>query len=133
TALQGRRDGQPELDSAGAAVAAATAAVPGAACGLEPLDPDSGQEPGRAGRVFVTDAALPEVSERRDARMRVPPEAGKRTSLGIEQIEKDEGLETFAEVGRAHQAGDGSVTAAMRPMCDLTRPLLNRCGGSSHE
>ena len=78
-------------------------------------------------------AAFPKVSERRNARMRMPPDAWKRSSLGIEQIEKDEGFETLAEVRRAHQAGDGSVRLAVRPMDDLTWALLSRRGGFGHE
>jgi hypothetical protein len=35
----------------------------------------------------------------------------------------------LAEVGRAHQAGDRAVKPAMRPIYDLTRALLDRCGG----
>src|SRR5439155_6587607 len=58
---------------------------PGAAGSLEPFDPAGGQEPGGAGRVLVADAALPKVSERRDARMRMPADAWKRPSLGIEE------------------------------------------------
>ena len=69
------RQGEPELESAGPAGVAGTAAMPCAAGGLEPFDPAGGQEPGGAGRVFIADAALPKVSERRDARMRMPPEA----------------------------------------------------------
>jgi hypothetical protein len=36
--------------------------------------------------------------------------------LGIDEIEKNKGLETLAEVGRAHQASDGAVAQAARPM-----------------
>src|SRR5882762_508476 len=60
--------------------------------------PPAGKKPGGAGRVFVADAALPKISERRDARMRMPPDARKRPSLGIEEIEKNERLESLAEL-----------------------------------
>ena len=69
------RQGKPELESAGPAGVAGTTAMPGAASGLEPFDPAGRQKPGGAGRVFVADAALPKISERRDALMLMPPEA----------------------------------------------------------
>ena len=69
------RQGEPQLESAGPAGVAGTATMPGAAGSLEPFDPAGGQEPGGAGRVLVADAALPKVSERRDARMRMPADA----------------------------------------------------------
>jgi hypothetical protein len=52
--------------------------------------------------------------------MRMPPEARNRPSFGIEEIEKDEWLESLAVVRWTHQAGDGSVTVAVCPMHDLT-------------
>jgi hypothetical protein len=62
----------------------------------------------------------------------MPPEAGEGGSLVIEQVEKNEGLEAFAEVGRAHQAGDRPVSLAVRPMFNLTWALFGRRGGFGH-
>jgi hypothetical protein len=59
--------------------------------------------------------------------MRMPSKARKRPSLGIEEIEKDERLESLTEVRRTHQAGDGPVTVAVRPMYDLTRAHFDHC------
>ena len=59
--------------------------------------------------------------------MRMPARSLKTVRrLGVEEIEKDEGLETLAEVGRAHQAGDRPVMLAVRPMDDLTWALSDQ-------
>src|SRR5207253_11295682 len=127
------RQGEPELESAGPARVAGTAAMPCTAGGLEPFDPASGQEPGGAGRVFLADAAFPKIGERRDARMRMPPDARKRPSLGVEEVEKDERLESLTEVRRAHQTGDGPLMQAARPMDRLTSALSDHCSGFSYD
>src|SRR3982074_3978450 len=104
------RKGDPELESARPAGLAGTAAVPCTVTGLEPFDPALRQNPGGAGCVFISHAALQHAGKRRDAGMRMQSEAGKRRSfLGIEEVEEDEGFDNVAKVRRAHQAGDGSV------------------------
>ena len=61
------------------------------------------------------------------------PKPGKRGFLGIEQVEEDERLEPAAEVGGAHQAGDGSLPVAKGAMHDPACARLSRRGGFGHE
>src|SRR5882672_416871 len=106
--------------------------MPRAVSGLEPFDSALPQNPRGPIRILVSHAACEEVSERRDARVRMQPEAGKRRCLHIEVVEKYEGLEHLAKVRRADQPGDGPLNSATGPMHDLTGPPCGRCGGFSH-
>src|SRR5258708_23842882 len=126
------RQRDPELESACPAGVAGATAVPCTATCLEPFDPALSQNPGGPGRVFVADTSFQQIGQRRDARMRMQPEARERRSLVIEQIKNDKRLESLAEVGRAHQAGDRSVTPAVRAMHDLTWTLPDRSSGFGH-
>ncbi len=65
--------------------------------------------------------------------MRVQSEARKRTSLGIEQVEEDEGFQNIAKIRRAHQAGDGPLPLAAGPMDDPTRALFDHYSGFGHD
>src|SRR5260221_5907865 len=103
--------------------------MPSAAGSLEPFDAARGQKARSARRVLVTDVALPQIGQRGDARMRVPAEARKSRALGIEQVEEDERLQSGAEAGRAHQAGDWSLAAAEGAMRDAARAILWRGAG----
>src|SRR5690242_16125084 len=94
--------------------------MPHAAAGLHPLDPAGGQHARRAVRVFIMYAALGEVSERRDARMRVQGDAFGGDAVVIEEIEEDEWLQKLPEIGWTHQSGDGSVAMAACAPDDLT-------------
>src|SRR3989441_8795382 len=59
--------------------------------------------------------------------MRVPTEAhrrGRESAVEAGEIQEDEGLEELAEVGRAHQPGDGPVRLPTRAVDDFTDRVL---------
>src|SRR5438105_14365603 len=59
--------------------------------------------------------------------MRVPAEAhrrGRESAVEAGEIQEDEGLEELAEVGRAHQPGDGPVRVPARAVDDFTDRVL---------
>src|SRR5437016_9091388 len=59
--------------------------------------------------------------------MRVPAEAhrrGRESAVEAGEIQEDEGLDELAEVGRAHQPGDGPVRLSARAVDDFTDRVL---------
>src|SRR3954463_13046552 len=44
--------------------------------------------------------------------------SSQRTQVGLEQVEKHERLQLLTEVGRAHQADDGTAPLSSSPMND---------------
>src|SRR5258705_9431297 len=103
--------------------------MPYPAARLHPLYPAGGQQAGCTVRVFVLHTALGEVGEGRDARMRVQPEALEGDAIVVKEIEEHERLQKPAEVGWAHQTGDGSMAGTPAAPDDLTyRASRDRCG-----
>src|SRR3954462_8353648 len=57
--------------------------------------------------------------DRGDARVRMHGHASsQQTQVSLEQVEKHERLQLLPEVGRAHQADDGTVPLSASPMND---------------
>src|SRR5260370_26358190 len=68
----------------------------------------------------LADAALGNVGKGCDAGMWMKPETRERFSLIIDKVEKYEGFQKTAKVGRRHEAGDGPVTLAPGPSGDAS-------------
>src|SRR6185312_17354218 len=116
--MRGKR--HPELEAAGAAWSAFTAAVPHAAPGAHPLDAARRQQAARPVGVLEADAAFGDVGQRRDTRMRMQPEALRRPSAIVEQVEEDERLQHLTQVARADQPSDPALGVAGCAMDDGT-------------
>src|SRR5437588_7307465 len=59
--------------------------------------------------------------------MRVPAEAhrrGRESAVETGEVQEDEGLEELAQVGRAHQPGDGPVRLSARAVDDFSDRVL---------
>src|ERR1700736_2633890 len=50
---------------------------------------------------------------------------GRSSAVEVEEVEEHEGLDELAEVGGAHQPGDGSMRASVRAVHDFADGLLN--------
>ncbi len=103
------RKRDPKLESPRSRMIAGTAAVPGAACGLEPFDAAFKQHAGGARCVFVPHAAFKEVRYGSDAGMGMEADGGERCLLNIKEIQENERLEPFSKVRRTHQSGGDAL------------------------
>lgn len=97
--------------------------MPYAAAGPHPFDSAIGNRALALLRIVVPHIAFREHGDGRDAGMRMDRHPADRPAIDVEQVEEDEGLETLAEIGGAHQADDVAVAAPAGNMND--RPV--RC------
>src|SRR5258708_19714632 len=93
--------------------------MPDSAAGPHPFDTAGAQQSRRSVRVFVADAALGNVGKGCDAGMWMEPETRERFSLIVDQVEKYEGFQKTAKVGRRHEACDAPLTL---PPCPSREP-----------
>jgi hypothetical protein len=112
--------------------------VPHAAAGLHPLHATSGEHSGLAGAVGIAHIALGHEGQGGDAGVWVHAEAPlAMLCVEVHQLKIDEGLERLTQVARAHQAGDGTVLAALGAVHDSAgrmregRELQCQTGGTS--
>src|SRR5438445_6815143 len=75
-------------------------------------------------RSFIADAALGNVGQGCDSGMWMEPETRERFSLIVDQVEKYEGFQKTAKVGRRHESCDGPVTLAARPPGDTSNDCV---------
>src|SRR5712691_3197327 len=114
------RQGDPKLEASRPSRLAGAAAVPNAAAGAHPFKTASAQQARRSVRVFIADAALGNVSKGCDAGMWMEPETRERFSLIVDQVEKHEGFQKTAKVGRRHEACDRPVILSAGPSGDAS-------------
>src|SRR5258708_31601141 len=94
--------------------------MPDSAAGPHPFDTAGAQQSRRSVRVFVAHAALGNVGKGCDAGMWMEPETRERFSLIVDQVEKHEGFQKTAKVGRRHEACDGRVILSAGPSGDAS-------------
>src|SRR3984893_9811569 len=100
-----------QLEAARPAWFVEPAAVPHAASSLHPFDAAGRQCAPDIVRIDIAYRAFRDVCQGGDTRVGVKRSVEGR-ALMIEKVEKHEWLQDLAEVGRAHQPGDGAVRPA---------------------
>src|SRR4030081_3851303 len=95
-----------------------TTVMPHASTGPHPFEPASRKDAALTGGVFVTNAAIEEKRECRDAGMGMDAEPFPLFRLEVEMIQKHKWLDQLPNVGRADQPRDRSMTGAACAMHD---------------
>src|SRR5262249_55550383 len=126
--------GDPELETTRAPGVLYAAAVPHASARLHPLCAAGAQDTLDIVRVDVADCSLGDIGEGGNTGMRMQTALHRRSTV-IHEIQEHEGLEDFPQIRRAHQARDGTVSAAPSAIRDGPRAhgseVSGKCG--AHE
>ena len=83
-----RRQREPELEPSGMARVARSATVPRSMSRFEPFDAAFPQDPGCSVRIFVTDTSFEKIGHRRNSRVGMKADSGKRNLIHIEEIQE---------------------------------------------
>ena len=90
--------------------------MPYTGAGPHPLDRPFGQRAGFSAGIGIGHVASKECGEGRDPRMRVGRKPSTLNVVGLEQVQKHEGLQALPQVARAHQAGNEPMAVASGPV-----------------
>src|SRR5206468_1983577 len=100
-------------------------AVPHAPSGTHPLDATVADRSVPRLRIVEGHVAIGEDRDRGDAGMRMHRHAASQTAhVGLEQVEKDERLQAFAEIRWTHEADDRTGAVSSGSMNDFACHLL---------
>ena len=105
------------------------ALVPRAAAGTHPFQAGGRDQTFLACGVFVLRVSIELIRQRRDARMRVPPETCAWLHSAADMIEKHKRLDRFADITRAHHPANEAMLVTANPLHNLA--WTNHCTNMS--
>src|SRR5712691_820393 len=119
-----RRQSDPELKALGARATRNTSGMPNATACAHPFNPAGIDDAFGSGSLFIGDLSLEDHGQRRDAGVRMKTDGRHVLRVDLEIIQKHEGLDQLAHVGRTDEPRDRPVRVPARTVNDATGARL---------